>query len=308
MLTELRTLIAVNRYGTFAAAADRIGLTQSAVSSQIKRLEDALGFAIFDRTGRSAHLNVQGHAILVKAETIVQLFDGLSDVPHGAATQTLLHIGAIASVQSTLLTRALKSLRREFPAVPVKVSPGVSMQLMNQLDSGEIDLAVMIRPPFGLLPELRWYPLVNEPFVLIAPSSMRSNDWAALLQSSPFLRYDRTSFGGRQVERFLRTLKMEVRDAIELDDIHALIRMVASGLGVAMIPMAETYLKLPKNVRAISLGDHTFYREIGVLTRARKTMSLPLVHLLQCLQECGTHTGAAPTPGSNHQGRFLHRL
>ena len=57
MINELRTFIAVCRHGTFAAAGERIGLTQSAVSSQIKRLEEALGFELFDRTGRSATLN-----------------------------------------------------------------------------------------------------------------------------------------------------------------------------------------------------------------------------------------------------------
>lgn len=285
MLAELRTLIAVNRYGTFAAAGERIGLTQSAVSSQIKRLEESLGFAIFERTGRSATLNVRGHAILAKAVAIGQMVDGLSDEPNDLNTQTLLHIGAIASVQSTLLTRALKTLRRDYPTLPVKVSPGVSMQLMNHLDAGEIDLAIMIRPPFGLLAELKWHPLVREPFALIVSSSIISNDWATLIQTNPFLRYDRTSFGGRQVERFLRVMKLEVRDAVELDDIHGLIRLVANGLGVALIPMAETYRKLPKNVRAIYMDDHTFYREIGVLTRTQKTMSLPLLHLLQCLQD-----------------------
>lgn len=285
MISELRTLLAVKKYGTFAAAAERIGLTQSAVSSQIKRLEESLGFEIFERTGRSASLNIQGHEVLDKAETIVHLFDKLSDLSNEKGAKKLMRIGAIASVQSTLLTRAFKKLRREYPSLQVKISPGISMQLMNQLDAGEIDLAIMIRPPFGLLPELKWYPLISEPFKLIVPASYASNEWVKIIQSNPFLRYDRTSFGGRQVDRFIRTMKLEVEDVIELDDIHALIQMVASGLGVALIPMAETYLKLPRNVRVISLGDHTFYREIGVLTRPKKTISLQLIHLLQCLKD-----------------------
>ena len=68
MINELRTFIAVVRHGTFAAAGEHIGLTQSAVSSQIKRLEDSLGFALFDRTRRSATLNAAGAATLGGAE------------------------------------------------------------------------------------------------------------------------------------------------------------------------------------------------------------------------------------------------
>ncbi|HWT19605.1 MAG TPA: LysR family transcriptional regulator, partial [Variovorax sp.] len=74
MINELRTFIAVCRHGTFAAAGERIGLTQSAVSSQVKRLEEALGFALFERTGRSATLNAAGQTTLARAEEICALY------------------------------------------------------------------------------------------------------------------------------------------------------------------------------------------------------------------------------------------
>ncbi|WP_063829684.1 LysR family transcriptional regulator [Paraburkholderia dilworthii] len=77
MITELRTFIAVSKFGTFAAAGDRIGLSQSAVSSQIKRLEDSLGFELFDRTGRSATLNASGQKTLGRAEELCALYEKL---------------------------------------------------------------------------------------------------------------------------------------------------------------------------------------------------------------------------------------
>jgi DNA-binding transcriptional LysR family regulator len=288
MITELRTLIAVSQLGTFSAAGDRIGLTQSAVSSQIKRLEESLGFPLFDRTARSATLNAAGSTTVPKAEEIVRLFNELADLPNELTDHGLLRIGAISSVQSTLLTRALRALRKSHPTLPIKVIPGVSMQLMNQLDAGEIDLAIMIRPPFGLLPELKWHPLVREPFVFIAPATTTTNDWSELIQSAPFLRYERTSFGGRQVERFLQSKHLAVHDSVELDDIQGIVRMVASGLGVALIPMAETYLPLPKEVQAISLEEHTFYREIGILQRAQKASLHSVLHLCNCLRDAST--------------------
>ena len=71
MITELRTLLAVARIGTFAGAGEAIGLTQSAVSSQIKRLEDHLGYPLFDRTGRSAHPNAAARALLPQAVDLI---------------------------------------------------------------------------------------------------------------------------------------------------------------------------------------------------------------------------------------------
>lgn len=285
MINELRTFISVCRHGTFAAAGERIGLTQSAVSSQIKRLEDSLGFELFDRTGRSATLNAAGETTLARAEEICALYARLGELPDDAANGGLLRIGAIASAQSTLVARALASLRATLPLLRIHVSPGVSMRLMDELDAGKIDAAVMIRPPFGILPDLMWQSLVHEPYVLIAPTKVPGKDWRTLLQEQPFLRYDRASFGGRMVERFLRRQGIVVNDAIELDEIPGLIHMAAKGLGVALVPLVEAHLPLPAGVRVLSLGELTFYREVGLLQRKPRASPPAVAQFAQCLRE-----------------------
>ncbi len=201
MISELQTFIAVCKHGTFAAAGERIGLTQSAVSSQIKRLEEALGFELFDRTGRSATLNPAGQTTLARAEEICALYAKLGDPPSDASTGGLLRIGAIASAQPTLLARALAGFRKALPQVRVHVSPGVSMRLMDDLDAGQIDAALIIRPPFGVLPELTWQALVHEPYVLIAPKTVPGKNWRTLIRvaalSSLRPRLIRRADGGR---------------------------------------------------------------------------------------------------------------
>jgi DNA-binding transcriptional LysR family regulator len=291
MITELKTFIAVCRHGTFAAAGERIGLTQSAVSSQIKRLEQALGFDLFDRTARSATLNAAGETTLARAQEICSLYASLGDLPDDATNRGLLRIGAIASTQSTLVARALARLRQGFPLLRVHVSPGVSMQLMDELDAGKIDAAVIIRPPFGILPDLTWHSLVQEPYVLVAPANVPGKDWRPLVQEQPFLRYDRASFGGRMVERFLRRERLAVKDSIEVDEIPALIHLASKGLGVALVPLAEAHLPLPASVRTLSLGELTFYREIGLLQRKPRA-SPPIVgQFAQCLREAADGAG-----------------
>ncbi|MDP9965800.1 DNA-binding transcriptional LysR family regulator [Variovorax paradoxus] len=285
MINELRTFIAVCRHGTFAAAGERIGLTQSAVSSQVKRLEEALGFALFERTGRSATLNAAGQTTLARAEEICALYARLGELPDDAASGGLLRIGAIASAQSTLVARALARLRKQQPLLRVHVSPGVSMRLMDELDAGTIDAAVIIRPPFGLLPELAWQPLVQEPYVLIAPRKLPGKDWRALLQEQPFLRYDRASFGGRMVERFLRREGIAVNDSIELDEIAGLVHMTSKGLGVALVPLVEAHLPLPAGVRMLPLGEFTFHREVGLLQRKPRASPPAAAQFAQCLRE-----------------------
>jgi DNA-binding transcriptional LysR family regulator len=285
VISELKTFIAVCRYGTFASAGERIGLTQSAVSSQIKRLEEALGFELFDRTGRSATLNAAGQTTLARAEEICSLYAKLGEPPTDASARGLIRIGAIASTQSTLLARALAGLRKVLPLVRVHVSPGVSMRLMDELDAGKIDAALIIRPPFGMLPDLTWQALVQEPYVLIAPKSLPGKDWRTLIQEQPFLRYDRSSFGGRMVEAFLRREGLSVKDSIEIDEIPGLIHLASKGLGVALVPLVEAHLPLPTDVRALSLGELTFYREIGLLQRKPRASPPIVAQFAQCLRE-----------------------
>lgn len=297
MITELKTLIAVCKHGTFASAGEHIGLTQSAVSSQIRRIEESLGFSLFDRTGRSATLNSAGQTILERAELICALYAKLGDPPDERSTQGLLRIGAIASAQSTLVVRALEKLRETLPLVRVHVAPGGSLRLMDDLDAGKIDAALMIRPPFGMPPDMTWQALVNEPFVLVVHKDGSSRkDWRALLEERPFLRYDRVSFGGRMVEAFLRRQGITVNEAIELDEISGLIQLAANAVGVALVPLVEAHLPLPDSVRVVTLGEHTFYREIGLLQRRVRASSPIVAQFSRCLVEASeAASGGAAT-------------
>ncbi|RYX98175.1 MAG: LysR family transcriptional regulator [Comamonadaceae bacterium] len=298
MITELKTLLAVVRYGGFTAAGEKIGLTQSAVSNQIQRLEDSLGFPLFDRTRRSAVLNEDGAKVLIRAEKIVSLVARLGDPEDMEDAVDTLHIGAIASVQADLLPRALAVLRRSRPRLRINITPGVSLKLMDQLDSAEIDAAVMIRPPFGLMPELSWQTLVYEPFKLLVPRTVKGNDWREVIQQQPFLRYERTSFGGRMVTGFLRENGLVVDDAIELDEISGLMTLVSQGCGVALVPMVDAYLPMPPNIRALSLSEKTFYREIGILRKKRSARHQLLSELEKCLKDA-----ISPAPADKPGGR-----
>jgi len=236
MIKELKTLIAVAREGTFAAAGNRIGLTQAAVSAQIQRLEAELGFELFDRKGRSARLNRMGHQILLQAQELLRLYENLGSTTPGLAPNVLVNIGAIASVQRSYLPDALARFHQQCPQCRTRVIPGVSMELLNLVDAGEIDMAAIIRPPFSLQRDLCWTTLTLEPYRLIVPHDLPPADWPTLLSSQPFIRYDRASFGGRQVDRFLRQMHFTLREVSELDELEAITRLVENGVGVALVP------------------------------------------------------------------------
>ncbi|MGF6552377.1 LysR family transcriptional regulator [Paraburkholderia youngii] len=285
MLSELKTFIAVSQYGTFSGAGARIGLTQSAVSAQMQRLEQELGFPLFDRTGRSATLNEAGRETLALAEEMMTLYARLSERSGAAAESGMLRVGAIASAQVALLADALSRFRVDRPGWRIRVVPGVSLALLGQVDAGELDLAVIIKPPFALPSELEWRTLVAEPFVLLAPKKLArgGRTWRELLRSEPFIRYDRASFGGRLVDRFLRRARVGVRDAVELDELQAIVQLVARGMGVALIPNTASLDKWPASVVALELGDATFEREIGLVLRPRHGRPVVADALAECI-------------------------
>jgi DNA-binding transcriptional LysR family regulator len=257
--------LVVIRAGSFADAGEKIGLTQSAVSAQMKRLEEVLGVEIFERSGRSAKLNKVGRAAVAKAEQIVALFESMGSELENSVLQGTIRLGAIATVQTGLLPIALTSFQHSNPGVLVRIVPGSSVELLSHVDSGEMDAAIMVEPPFLLPKELRWQPLLRESFVLIAPKDIRGNDWRKHMQERRFIRYDRAAFGGRLVNRFLRRFRISTHDTAELDDLAAIVSMVREGLGIAIVP-ASTGLSTA-GLRAIDFGADVFHRQIGAVLR-----------------------------------------
>ncbi|WP_085686475.1 MULTISPECIES: LysR family transcriptional regulator [unclassified Pseudomonas] len=284
MLRELKTFLAVARHGTFAAAGLHIGLTQSAVSAQIRNLEQALGVRLFDRTGRQAILNPAGQRAVPMAQEMLATFSRMAISEDVSEFRGELRIGAVATAQTGLLPQALLRLRQQAPGVEPKLVPGVSLNLLSQVDAGEVDLAIMIKPPFELPKELSAQVIRREPFVLIVPLEVEGDNPLQLLVEHPHVRYDRNSFGGRLVTQFLREQRIDVHVALELDELEAIVKMVECGLGVSLLPKAGLWLEHPLKVRTIELGELTFYREMVVLQRYSQR-SQPIQQLFaRCLE------------------------
>lgn len=282
VIRELKTFLAVVRYGTFAAAGAHVGLTQSAVSAQIARLEDALGAPLFNRTGRSALLNDAGQDAVGLARQIVELFGEMGERVTSRELRGVLRVGSVQTAQLGVLPGALRLLRERHPQIALRLAQGSSLFLMGQVDSSEIDAALMVLSPFSLPSELVWQPLMLEPFVLAVPAHESGDDWRELMTRLPVIGYDRASFGGRVVEQFLKRQGLEITTSIDMEDVDAMVKMVSSGLGVALVPVTRPDFA-PPNVRIVPLGEATFHREIGmVFHRAPERAGLAGV-LRECL-------------------------
>jgi len=284
MIRYLKTFIAAAQLGSFSTAGARLGLTQSAVSMQIRRLEEELNCELFTRVGKSVTVSDHGKQLLRTSEEIIRLFESMKGQTEVAATRGKIDIGAISTVQLGLLPAALADFRKKLPLVEVNVVPGTSVQLMSQIDSNDLSLAIMIRPNLKMTKGLTWSTMLRETYVAIAPLSAQETSIKALLAAHPFLRYSRRSYGGQLVDRYLKRTRLQVNDTMELDEPMVIIEMVRKGLGVAIIPYDLAAGASIRKLRVLPLGGTGFFREIGVLQRIAPTPSIAVATLLECIE------------------------
>ncbi|WP_438751903.1 LysR family transcriptional regulator [Pararhizobium sp. O133] len=142
----LRTFVAVAESGNFTKAGETVGRTQSAVSMQIKKLEDILGETLFERGSRGVNMTGHGIRLLDNARRIVTLLDDTAAAIRLPALDGSVRIGISEEYINSTLPRALGAFAAVHPGVEVTVQQGVSMHNLAALDAGEIDIAIVFEP------------------------------------------------------------------------------------------------------------------------------------------------------------------
>lgn len=269
MIRELKTFVAVCELDSFAAAARQINLTQSAVSAQIKTLEDALGLPLFTRSARAITLNQQGRRVLPIAKEILALYATMQ-LPSNtdiASYYGQLKIGAINSVQVGILPEALKAIKTLAPLMHTEVIPGRSTEFFKQLEEGSIDAAITVQPAFALPKSIVIESIMIEPYVLISPKKWEFHNLRQTLEQHPFIHYTLKSSASTKLSSFLKQQNIKVNTIMAINDLDAIVRMVESGLGVALIPYAGLWIRTAAPVQVHHLGNRDLVREIVLAYR-----------------------------------------
>ncbi len=266
-IRSLQTLIAIAEEGGFTAAADRLNVTHAAVSQRMKALEAEMPFPVFDRAGRIPKLTPAGLALVEKARDVVAAHDGLAAAVIGEAALTgELILGAVPTSLSGLLPTALRQLRKRYPDLRIRVVPGLSLDLIAEVDRGRLDAAVATPPLDGLEP-LSFRPIAQEPLELIASAETVGNDPNTLLKTHPYIRFSRRALVGAMIETWLKRNNIIVREAMELDTLESISAMVHQNLGVSIVPRPCIAGPNSLNLRTLPLGSPGLVRQIGVVSR-----------------------------------------
>jgi len=259
---------AIADHGSFAAAASRLNITQSAISMQVTSFEERLGVTLFDRSHRPPRLTEAGRVVLAHARKVVAEYDAMRDaLSEEYAYGGALKIGVIPTVLTNLLPAALMVLRNRGTAAPtVTVTSALSGDLADAVELGELD-AALIHKPQEMRPGLVWREIKRQKIVIIAPGTAREPDLHALFAAQPYIRFNRSAWVAPLIDRRLKQMGLEPNTTAELQSIDAIRLLVSLGFGISVIPAVAEGGDDP-SVRTLEFGDPPLYRTIGFLMHA----------------------------------------
>jgi DNA-binding transcriptional LysR family regulator len=243
---RLRVLTEVVDRGSFSAAADSLGMTQSAVSQHISALERAVGTTVVDRSSRPAQVTEVGSLLVRHARAVLARLDTAEQEIAAAAGRRLgrLRVGAFPTALATFMPPVLSRFKRRFPDVTLTVVDDHAPRLQQRLADGELDLAVVYDHeslPELARPEFERIPLFDDPYRAVLPRGHVLARRGRSLSLSELA--DETWMGGSASSAWFRILLhacahagFRPRVALTSDDYVGLQAFVAAGLGVAVVP------------------------------------------------------------------------
>ncbi|SNS49101.1 transcriptional regulator, LysR family [Noviherbaspirillum humi] len=275
----LHTFVVVAERGSIAAAARQLNLTPAAVALRIQALERELDAALLMRSGRSIKPTEAGARILLRARRLLQ---EVRDLKADAAEEEVageLQLGAIATALNGMLPDVLAGLGRQYPRLTVHVVPGPSDALLTQVQQGSLDAAIIVQPEHGFAKTCDWKVLREEPLVVLAPREAAVSDPDEALRTLPFIRYDRTTYGGRIADHYLRRAGIQPAERFELTSLTAIALLVDRGLGVALVPDWSPPWPEGLSLRKLPIAGRSHLRRLG-LVWFRASARVRLVHAL----------------------------
>lgn len=246
-LTELRYIVTLAEEQHFGRAASRCHVSQPTLSIAVKKLEEELGLVLFERSKLRVKPSALGEQIVAKARGILNQTAAIRDLADAGKTQlnSPLALGVLPSVGPYLLPQLIPLLHELANEMPLYVDEGLSENLAKNLRNGDLD-AIIVTQPFNET-DVVTQTLFAEPLVALLPNNHRLAH-KSFLEGSDLACADVLLPGEnvclrQQIEQAFPHLKMQEANSTDLprsrfqsNSLEALRFMVASGLGVAILP------------------------------------------------------------------------
>ncbi|MBV7457406.1 LysR family transcriptional regulator [Acidovorax sp. sif1233] len=237
-LDQLHGFATALELGSFSAAAQRLDLTQPAVSLQVRQLEKRLGTPLIERVGRVLRPTAAGAELLAHVgridAVVAEALEAVSRHADSATGRVRLGTGATACIY--LLPPVLRSLRQCFPGLDITVRTGNTADIVQAVEDNTLDLGLVTLPASGRMLEVS--PLLDDSFVAIAPrgTALPARIGAKELARHPVLLYEPGGHTRRIADAWFARAGVALQPAMSLGSVEAIKELVAAGLGCAVLP------------------------------------------------------------------------
>ena len=271
-LNELRYIVAVAQEGNFRRAAERVFVSQPALSLAIQKLEEELGVQIFERSRTAVNMTPTGELIVAQAQRALEEVAQIREIASQGKDQLVgtLRLGVIYTVGPYLLPALIPILKRKAPHMPLEMEENLTANLETQLVNGRLD-AIIIALPFGG-PGIATLPLYDEDFNVVVPLD---HPWAkkkqiktAELGSEKVLLLSSGHCFSNQVREACSELNSSTDSTQQGNSLETIRNMVASGLGITVLPVTANSEKYrSKLTREIPFAPPAPARRIALAWR-----------------------------------------
>ncbi|NRG47461.1 LysR family transcriptional regulator [Bacillus sp. CRN 9] len=249
---ELRHLVTfktiVEKSG-FNKAAEYLGYSQSSITTHVKELEKELGWPLFDRLGKKVVLTHLGEQFLPYAIQIIELYHqslNIDKEPQGDLT-----IGISESLTICRVPLLLLEFKHKYPKVSLHVKSLENYDVTKSLQSGEIDLTLILEKENWMQKELNIQELVREKMVLISPNEVNAFDTA--LYSDLRCSYKSV------FDEYISLNQLDIKESLEFQSIEAIKHCVKNGLGVSLVPFFSVKEELRNGIFKGEIASNVQY-------------------------------------------------
>jgi LysR family carnitine catabolism transcriptional activator len=274
-LPRIRNFVAVAEERQFRRAAERVGLSQPALSAQLRELEEFLGTALLSRTTRSVHLTAEGEKFLVRARNILADLDSavLEVRDHASLRRGRLSVASIPSVASRILPATAAAFMKRYPGIDVQIIELGAADVERCIANGNADLGISAASDRNS--ELVFSFLMCDPFVGLVsnenPLARRRRVPLEALFEYPLI----TTVAGTSIratlERACRAHGQSLRVTHSVTQHQTVVAMVGAGLGVALLPQLS--LTESPGVTRLTVVEPEITRDLGVVRRKGEAAS-----------------------------------
>ena len=274
---QLTTFMEVAKLGSFSRAGQKVFRSQSAVSAQIRQLEQEYGDRLLDRSGKDVTLTPAGRVLFAYAERLLQMRDEslLAVADQGASPRGTLSIGANEATCLYVLPDVFAKFSSLYPGVQISIYRNFSYKIVEKLENGALDVGIVTLPVKSS--SLKTHAIYRDQLmVMVSPQNpLAKHDVVSVadVAKQPLL-LPKTGYSRRLMDKLFRPYASQLQVRMELPSVGMIKSFVAAGLGVSLISASFARDQvLAGRVKLIGLQDEELWRELGVAYRRDRTLT-----------------------------------